>query len=61
MLDDEDGGQTQGSYGRTVAKVYCDGKMLNEGLLRADHALMYIRYCKISEFADEEWAVEYVC
>ncbi len=60
-LVDEDDGQTQGSYGRMVAKVYCDGKMLNEELLRADHAVMYMSYCKVSEFADEEWAVEYGC
>jgi len=60
-LVDEDDGQTQGSYGRMVAKVYCDGKMLNEELLRAGHAVMYLSYCKVSEFADEEWAVEYGC
>jgi nuclease-like protein len=60
-LVDEDDGQTEGSYGRMVAKVYCDGKMLNEELLRAGHAVMYTRYCKVSEFATEQWAVEYGC
>lgn len=60
-LVDEDDGQTQGSYGRMVAKVYCDGKMLNEELLRAGHAVMYTSYCKVSEFADQKWAVEYGC
>jgi hypothetical protein len=60
-LVDEDDGQKEGSYGRMVAKVYCDGKMLNEELLRAGHAVMYTRYCKVSEFATEQWAVEYGC
>jgi len=58
---DEDDGQTKGSYGRMVAKVYCDDKMLNEELLFANHAVMYTSYCKGSEFAGDEWAMEYGC
>jgi endonuclease YncB( thermonuclease family) len=37
-LIDEDDGQTGGSYGRIVAKVYCGDKILNEELLRAGRA-----------------------
>jgi endonuclease YncB( thermonuclease family) len=58
---DEDDGQTEGSYGRVVAKVFCSGKMLNEELLDAGHASIYESFCSESEFGREEWAVRYGC
>lgn len=58
-LVDQDDGQTGGSYGRMLAKVYCDGKNLNEELLRAGHAVIYSSYCDDSEFAGESWAARY--
>lgn len=60
-LIDEDDGQTGGSFGRMVAKVYCGGKMLNEELLEAGHAGIYSQFCNRSEFADEGWAVRHGC
>lgn len=55
-LVDEDDGQTSGSYGRMLAKVYCGGKMLNEELLRAGHADVSPQFCNVSEFGKEDWA-----
>ncbi len=55
-LVDEDDGQTGGSYGRTIAVVYCVGVNLNEALLRSGHAELVTYYCSVSEFADEAWA-----
>jgi endonuclease YncB( thermonuclease family) len=58
-LVDEDDGQTGGSYGRIVAKVYCGGKMLNEELLLAGHAEVLTQYCDESEFSNEGWVARY--
>jgi hypothetical protein len=59
-LVDEDDGQTEGSYGRMVAKIYC-GKMLNEELLLAGHAEIYTQFCNVSEFGAEDWAIRQGC
>jgi endonuclease YncB( thermonuclease family) len=58
-LVDEDDGQTGGSYGRIVAKVYCGGKMLNEELILAGHAEVYNKFCEDSEFSHEDWVARY--
>jgi micrococcal nuclease len=58
-LIDEDDGQTGGSYGRIVAKVYCGDKILNEELLRAGRAGVYTQYCDESEYAREDWVAKY--
>ena len=55
-LVDEDDGQTQGSYGRTIAVVYCGGKNLNAEFLQSGHAVILTQYCSNSEFATESWA-----
>ena len=52
---DEDDGQTEGSYGRIVAVVYCDGSNLNAQMLEGRHALLYKDFCNASEFANENW------
>src|SRR5437879_2818971 len=54
-LVDEDDGQTGGSYGRTVAVVYCGGVNLNAALLSSGNAVLVTYYCSVSEFADEPW------
>ncbi|HEX6067575.1 MAG TPA: thermonuclease family protein, partial [Nitrososphaera sp.] len=56
VLVDEDDGQTSGSFGRMVAKVFCDGRILNAELLYAGHAEMYTQFCGVSEFGSESWA-----
>jgi len=58
-LVDEDDGQTAGSYGRIVAKVYCGNRMLNEELLLSGHAGVYAQFCNDSEFAQEAWVAKY--
>jgi len=52
---DEDDGQTQGSYGRILAKVTCGGVLLNAELVGNGHAVVLSRFCGVSEFADEPW------
>ncbi|TMI32933.1 hypothetical protein E6H29_01360 [Candidatus Bathyarchaeota archaeon] len=54
-LVDEDDGQTAGSYGRTIAVVYCGGVNLNEALLKSGYAELVSYYCSVSEFADQAW------
>src|SRR5436309_2991731 len=54
-LVDEDDGQTGGSYGRTVAVVYCGGVNLNAALLSSGRAVLVTYYCSVSEFASEPW------
>ncbi len=58
-LIDEDDGQTEGSFGRMIAKVYCGEKILNEQLLKEGLASIYGSFCNVSEFARESWAVLY--
>ena len=38
VLVDEDDGQTQGSFGRIIAKIYCNELNLNEEILEVGHA-----------------------
>ncbi len=61
VLVDEDDGQTQGSYGRTLAVIYCNGTNLNEAVLDEGHAVIDQRFCEDSEFSSEEWAKKYGC
>ena len=56
VLVDEDDGQTQGSYGRILAVIYCNGTNLNEAVLEKGHAVIDERFCTDSEFSSEEWA-----
>ncbi|HXV45267.1 MAG TPA: thermonuclease family protein [Nitrososphaera sp.] len=59
---DEDDGQTEGSFGRMLAKVTCEGgKVLNEELLEADMAEIFTDFCARSEFGDEDWAELHGC
>jgi len=60
-LVDEDDGQTEGSYGRMIAVIYCNGINLNEAVLEADHAEITTFYCSKSEFSSEAWAQKYGC
>ncbi|MBI2184605.1 MAG: thermonuclease family protein [Thaumarchaeota archaeon] len=58
---DEDDGQTEGSFGRMIGLVYCNGKNLNSELLVAGHAHIDPRFCSESEFAKEDWARKSGC
>lgn len=53
---DIDDGQRRGDrYGREVGIVYCDGININKALIKNNLAIIYSRYCDISEFSNEEW------
>ncbi len=54
---DEDDKQTDGSYGRIIAKITCNGINLNESLIENNHGVIDTRYCN-SEFLDELWALK---
>jgi len=56
VVVDEDDGQTGGSYGRTIAEIYCNGISLNESILAAHLATIYSEFCSVSEFSKESWA-----
>jgi micrococcal nuclease len=58
---DEDDGQTEGSYGRMIAKVYCIGGMINQKLLDFHHAVILLRHCEESEFGQDLWATKNGC
>ncbi len=60
-LVDEDDGQTEGSYGRMIAVIYCNGVNLNEAVLEQGHAWLSTSFCSTSEFSSEAWAKKYGC
>ena len=61
VLVDEDDGQTQGSYGRIIGKIYCNNLNLNEEVLEVGHAVILPQFCEVSEFAQEPWAKKHGC
>jgi|CXWL01.1.fsa_nt_gi endonuclease YncB( thermonuclease family) len=61
VVADEDDGQTEGSYGRTVAKIYCNGFILNESILEKGLGKISTNFCSKSEFASEPWARKFGC
>ena len=60
---DEDDNQLEGSYGRIIAKVYCENMTdsLNQKIIENNHGTIYQRFCEISEFGTEDWAIKYGC
>ena len=53
---DIDDGQRQGSFGREIGVVYCDGINLNSELMKEGYALISEEFCEVSEFSAEPWA-----
>lgn len=53
---DEDDGQTQGSYGRIVAKVTCNGMNLNQAVIEKGFGHLSFVNCDESEFSDNAWS-----
>jgi micrococcal nuclease len=53
---DIDDGQRQGSFGREIGIVYCDGINLNSELMKKGYALISEEFCEVSEFSAEPWA-----
>jgi len=61
VLVDEDDSQTEGSYGRMIGVVYCNGVNLNSELLDAGLGYMADQFCDSSEFAEDSWAIKHGC
>ena len=67
VVVDEDDYQTQGSYGRMIALIWCYDPShdwffnLNEDVLIAGHAEISTSFCSKSEFEYDYWAQEYGC
>ena len=63
VLVDEDDGQTQGSYGRMIAVVYCGDTSynLNEAAIASGFSKLDVPYCANSEFGTHSWAINYGC
>ena len=60
-LVDEDDKQTEGSYGRIVAVIYCNGVNLNEAVIEEGHGYLDSVFCDRSEFATHAWAQRNGC
>ena len=60
-LVDEDDKQTQGSYGRILGIVYCNGVNLNEAILESGYGWISTSFCSKSEFANHDWAKKHGC
>lgn len=61
VLVDEDDGQIEGSHGRLIGKVLCQGIILNEKILEKGYGQISTFQCNQSEFDDESWAKKYGC
>ena len=61
VIIDEDSGQPEGSYGRVLAVVYCNGINLNAEILDAKVGTLSTEFCSVSEFANDDWAQKHGC
>ena len=61
VLVDEDDGQTQGSYGRIIGVIYCNGVNLNEELVDSGLGYLTTGFCDRSEFSNDVWAQKHGC
>ena len=61
VLVDEDDGQTQGSYGRIIGVIYCNGLNLNEELVDSGLGDVTRGFCNTSEFSNDVWAQKHGC
>lgn len=60
-LVDEDDLQTEGSYGRILAVIHCNGVNLNAELLDSGLGYLSSGFCDTSEFAASDWAAKHGC
>jgi len=61
VLVDEDDKQTQGSYGRMIAVIYCNGMNLNKAILDQGYGKIDTYFCTKSEFEYDGWAQQHGC
>jgi micrococcal nuclease len=56
QVDIDDGQRRGDRYGRDIGVVYCNGININKELIDRNLAKIYLRFCDISEFSNEDWA-----
>lgn len=61
VLFDQDDGQIDGSFGRMIGKLFCNGNQLNDKLLEHNLAHIDTRFCGVSEYGNETWAKTFGC
>ena len=61
VLVDEDDGQTEGSYGRIIAVIYCNGLNLNDQVIENGYGYLSSGFCYKSEFSTHSWAKKHGC
>ena len=61
VLVDEDDGQAEGSYGRIIGVITCNGVNLNEELLDTDLGYLVLEFCSTSEFVNDSWVQKHGC
>ncbi len=61
VLVDEDDSQTEGSFGRIIGMITCNGVNLNSELLDAGLGYLADQFCDSSEFANDSWAIKHGC
>ena len=61
ILVDEDDKQIDESHTRLIGKVFCQGKMLNEEILKKGFGVVDTFQCSQSEFGKESWAINFGC
>ena len=61
VLVDEDDGQTEGSYGRIIAVIYCNGLNLNDQVIENGFGYLDYGFCDRSEFSTHAWAQKHGC
>ncbi len=61
VLVDEDDGQTEGSYGRIIGVIYCNGMNLNEELVDSGLGYLSSGFCDKSEFSSHTWTQKHGC
>jgi len=60
-LVDEDDGQQEGSYGRIIAVIYCNGLNLNDQVIENGYGYLSSSFCYKSEFSTDAWAKKHGC
>jgi len=61
VVVDEDDLQTEGSFGRIIGVVHCNGVNLNEAILDSGLADLFASFCSSSEFENSAWAQRHGC
>ncbi|MDH3276966.1 MAG: hypothetical protein OEM21_02585 [Nitrosopumilus sp.] len=58
---DEDDLQTEGTFERKIGVVFCDGVNLNDAILTAGLADLFVSFCTSNEFKNTPWTQTHGC